>query len=246
MRPTTVFCLLALSVWFTGEILAQEQGQELPIAQSDQDQQDQQVQRGQTGDRGQKGQRGQRGQRGKKGQGGQQGQDRGGNRALNLERLLQRMDRNGDEDISKDELPQRMQARFDAMDINGDGVFDRAEQAVMLERIQEMSRGRKQGLGGPQGAGSPTQRRGENFPQLLEKMDKNSDGELTKDELPERMQQRFETLDTNANGVFDKDEQLAAVERMRQRGEKGGKQKRDGNRQDKQGVKPKRPGGDGG
>ena len=245
MRPTTVFCILALSVWFSGETLAQESdidsGQQYPSRQGEQDQP------GQRGQRGQKRQQGQKSQRRQKGQRGQNRQGQGGDRAANFAQMLERMDRNGDDSISKDEMPKRMQARFESMDKNGDGVLDEAEQSVMLERIRKMRGRQKQGQGpkGQQAAGPEGRRRGANFPQLLEKMDKNADGKLTKDELPERMQRRFESMDTNGNGVFDKDEQAVVIERMQQRGDKGAKRKRGADPKDKQGVKPKRPGDDG-
>ena len=161
--------------------------------------------------------------------------------------MLKRMDRNGDETITKDELPQRLKSRFESMDENGDGILDESEQNAMLERIKKMRGGQKKGQGpnGQQAAGPEGGRRGANFPQLLKKMDKNADGQLTKDEMPERMQQRFESMDTNGNGVFDKDEQVAVIERMQQRGGKGEKRKRGADSKNKQGVKPKRPGKDG-
>ena len=75
---------------------------------------------------------------------------------------------------------------------------------------------------------------------MTKMMDKNDDGKITIDELPDRMQQRFESLDANGNGVFDREEHQAAMERIKQRAERG--PKRSGkNPEDKRGVKPKRP-----
>jgi len=50
--------------------------------------------------------------------------------------------------------------------------------------------------------------------------DKNGDGKLQKDELPERMQQIMERADTNADGALDKAELEAMASRM-QRGPGG-------------------------
>lgn len=47
--------------------------------------------------------------------------------------------------------------------------------------------------------------------------DANHDGTITRDELPERMRERFDEWDTNGDGHLDQAEQEAAVERMRQR-----------------------------
>jgi collagen type III alpha len=47
--------------------------------------------------------------------------------------------------------------------------------------------------------------------------DANGDGRITRDEVPERMRERFDDWDTNGDGHLDKAEQEAVVERMRQR-----------------------------
>ena len=239
MRPITFLCVLALLAWFSGEIMAQP-------PKHDPGQRRAQGERGPQGPQGQRGRNGPPPQRGRRGRG-PNGPGRGGDRGANFRQMLKRMDRNRDGSITKDELPQRMQARFGSMDSNSDGVFDKTEQDAMLERIQKMRRDQNQGDGPPgrQRDRRQGQRNGIDFPQLLKKLDRNRDGTLTKDELPERMQERFDSMDTNGNGLFDEDEQQAVIERMKQRGDKGGKGNRGGNPQDKQGVKPKRPGGDG-
>lgn len=54
--------------------------------------------------------------------------------------------------------------------------------------------------------------RTERAEQRLASYDKDGDGKLTKEELPERMQRRFDAMDTNKDGVIDADEQKAAAE----------------------------------
>jgi len=48
-------------------------------------------------------------------------------------------------------------------------------------------------------------------------MDKNGDGKLTKDEVPERMQRLIERADSNGDGAVDKQELLKAFSRFRAR-----------------------------
>jgi hypothetical protein len=251
MRSATFLGILALSVWFNCEILAQEPDlqseQQYPDTLNEADQPDRVELPGPSGQSNQQGLQRQKRQRGRQEPGGQKGQLRGGDRTANIAQMLKRMDRNGDDVISKDELPKRMQSRFETLDQNGDGALDKSEQAAMLERINELRGGQKKepGPNGQPGAGPETQRRGINLPQLLEKMDKNADGQLTQDELPARMQERFQSMDSDGDGVIGKDEQLAMIERMQMRRDKGGKRKDAADAKGKQGVKPKRPGGDG-
>ena len=62
------------------------------------------------------------------------------------------MDQDGDGKLSQDEVPERMQRRFDFMDANGDGYVDEDEMAAIGERIRQ----RGPGAGRPQGSGDPT------------------------------------------------------------------------------------------
>jgi len=52
---------------------------------------------------------------------------------------------------------------------------------------------RKEGTAGKGSGGGPS----------IEMMDKNSDGKLSRDEVPERMAQRFERVDINGDGFID-------------------------------------------
>ncbi|HWB14557.1 MAG TPA: HlyD family efflux transporter periplasmic adaptor subunit [Pirellulales bacterium] len=59
-----------------------------------------------------------------------------------------------------------------------------------------------------------------NFKQL----DKNGDGKVSIDEMPEEARERFGRMDANGDGFIDQDEQKAIEERMRQRQQQGGQQ----------------------
>jgi hypothetical protein len=69
---------------------------------------------------------------------------------------IDRMDRNGDGKLSKDEVPERMAQRFDRIDTNGDGFIDAEEFGTLMERRQGQG-----GRGGPgSGRGAPGSGRG--------------------------------------------------------------------------------------
>ena len=70
-----------------------------------------------------------------------------------------------------------------------------------------------QGQGGPGGPG------GDDFVERVMGFDENGDGKVTKDEMPERMQERLlKRADTNGDGALDKEE----VEKFAQRRGQGG------------------------
>jgi len=76
--------------------------------------------------------------------------------------------------------------------------------------------------GGPGGQGGPEggQGRGGQGPSI-DRMDKNGDGKLSKDEVPERMAQRFDRVDTNGDGFIDEEEFAILMERRGGQGAPG-------------------------
>ena len=63
--------------------------------------------------------------------------------------------------------------------------------------------------GAPQGGVDPVQR--------LKQFDTEGDGRITREELPDRMEQMVDRFDTNGDGVIGAAELEAFSERMRQR-----------------------------
>lgn len=99
------------------------------------------------------------------------------------------------------------------------------EQYVAFERT----------LGGARGRGGQFQRGqgpgGASMADRMMEMDADGDGRLSKDEVPERMAERFfDFLDEDGDGYITKDEMEAAAERRRQRG--GGRGGRGGGNRD--------------
>jgi collagen type III alpha len=136
---------------------------------------------------------------------------RGGAGAF-MERM-QGMDKNEDGKITKDELPERMQNMFSRLDTDGDGSLDKKELESMATRMR--GRGQPAGPGAGQGGGRPRAGAEGGLMQRFTSMDKDGDGKLSKEEMPERMQAMFDRLDANSDGAVDKEEFGAMAERLR-------------------------------
>lgn len=161
--------------------------------------------------------------------GGDANAGRGGDEAM-VERVMA-LDKNKDGKISADEAGERMAGLMRRADEDKDGVVTRSE----LEAAMRNRRG-GQRPGGERGSGAMIDR-------LLSENDKNKDGKLTADELPERMKRLAERADANNDGAVDK----AELEKVMSRrgvgggeGERGRPGRRGGGRSDR----PERPGGD--
>jgi len=120
--------------------------------------------------------------------------------------MIQRLDKDGDGKLSKDEVPERMAERFDKLDKDGDGF-------ITAEEMQAMQRRGRDGQGGPQGGG------------MIKRLDKDGDGKLSKDEVPEKMAEHFDKLDANGDGVLDEGE-LGKMRGRRGQGGEGGEGRR--------------------
>ncbi len=106
----------------------------------------------------------------------------------------------------------RMMPLLSALDANTDGTISAEEinnSSISLKKLDKNNDGqltedetRPMGRGGRGGfGGSP-----EEFVKRIMESDKNGDGKLSKDELPERMQEMFDNIDTNRDGFLTPDE----------------------------------------
>ena len=71
-----------------------------------------------------------------------------------LKRVIQQFDKNGDGKLQKEELPPRLQERFDELDTNHDGALDEAELKAILPRLMRRMQEEKGTGGGAAGAGA--------------------------------------------------------------------------------------------
>lgn len=113
------------------------------------------------------------------------------------------------------------QAMFKAIDADGDGVvtqdeFMGASLAEVVGKAMQQARMAMYGKGAR--AGREKRKKGD----FLSRLDKDGDGKLSKDELPEKMQQKFDRLDKDGDGFVTAEEMKAA------RGARGKKRKKGG------------------
>lgn len=130
--------------------------------------------------------------------------------------LLKQMDANKDGQIGRDEAQSPLARIFDRVDANADDALDKEElrewRKRMAERIREGG-----DMPGPGRHGEP----GEHRPEpgsVIEKLDENKDGKISRQEVKGRLAEHFEHLDANSDGSID----LAELKKMReQRAESG-------------------------
>ena len=141
--------------------------------------------------------------------------------------LLSALDTNRDNVIDSGELTQAP-AALRALDRNQDGRITPEEMSPRMGRGRSGGEGRggfesRRREGGDPEAPDPADEAVKTYLAF----DKNGDGKLTRDEVPERMQGIFERGDSNHDGVLTADE-LRAMARARQsadtaRGDEGGR-----------------------
>lgn len=118
-----------------------------------------------------------------------------------------RGDANGDGNLTRQEMIAAAEARFARMDANKDGTVTRDErQAARAEKRGE--RGGKHGMRGHGG--------GRFGPMVIERLDTDKDGKLSRAEAAVPMQRMFDMADANKDGFVDKAEADAARAKWQQ------------------------------
>ena len=132
---------------------------------------------------------------------------------------------------------------FQALDADRDGVISAAELANAPAALKSLDRngdgkltaeevrpqmggrgGREGGRGGREGEPGETQPpSADEMVRTLMAFDKNGDGQLTRDELPERMQGLFDRADGDKNGVLTADEIRKSAQATAAPGGRGGR-----------------------
>jgi Ca2+-binding EF-hand superfamily protein len=148
--------------------------------------------------------------------------------------FIKRFDLNEDGYLTRDELPPRVAALFDQADKNGDGKLDRQEVQALLPVLRK--RFGQQANQPARAADSTDVER--QVAQLLQRMDTNKDGMISRDEAKGPLAKNFDLLDTNKDGYLDKDELRRAVTRWRAAQKAAAKQ---GNPDRPGGQRPQQP-----
>ncbi|MGD9633119.1 MAG: EF-hand domain-containing protein [Pirellulales bacterium] len=129
-------------------------------------------------------------------------------------------DKDGDGKLSKSELPRHLAQLLSTADTNGDGALDRAELANVIQGTQPQfggpgfgnGGGAQQGFRGAGGFGAdprPTAN--------LSQFDRNGDGQLSADEMPNNLRGMLRGTDQNGDGKLDSQELQAIQQRVNER-----------------------------
>lgn len=187
--------------------------------------------RGQRDDGGERPERGDRPRRGAGGAEGAGGPGMG--QMLQRLPLMMALDADSDGVISAKEIEGAV-AALKTLDKDGDGKITMQELAP------------QRGAGGPGGdrpgaGGGPAM-----MEQMFASRDKDGDGKLSGDEIPEMLKGRLERIDENGDGAIEKSELAKVAQRMGRGRDQGDRAEGDrpDRRGDGSGVKPRRPGSD--
>ncbi len=152
--------------------------------------------------------------------------------------LMEALDANKDGQLSKEEI-ENATAALKTLDKDKDGKLSQEE--IGWPPMGRGMRGRggpggfgggrgfgppgggpggPRGFGGGRGAGGPG---GFDIAERIMSNDKNNDGKVTKDELPEFMQRMLDRADTNKDGAIDRDEAKAMAENFGRGGPRAGR-----------------------
>lgn len=122
------------------------------------------------------------------------------------EDFIAKFDKNGDKQLVADEAPPFLAKSFEKADRDGNGKLDAGEVRQMLEVLRRFT----PGVGAPKA--------GEFVTQMLQRMDKDKDGKISKSEAEGRLVQGFAQADRNSDGFLDRGELQAMAARIFQFG----------------------------
>lgn len=140
---------------------------------------------------------------------GERGHHRGGDmlRGMMGLKMLQAADANGDKSVTRAEVDALQIEMFAWLDRNGDGVLDLADRSPIEQRMaaihenDEEGGPRKHHRGGHDAFG----------------FDADKDGKVTREEFMSKPSEGFDKLDANSDGVVTPDEIDAALDRGKER-----------------------------
>jgi Ca2+-binding EF-hand superfamily protein len=127
------------------------------------------------------------------------------------ENFIKRFDKNQDGFLSKEESPPGLVKVFERFDTNNDGRLDKSE----IERMAQFFRqhfGNNNKKPNPNPGVNPMVEKV--VDRLLQQMDTNKDGKISKAEAKDKIALFFDQLDTNKDGYLDRDELRKAAARF--------------------------------
>ncbi|HEY2148495.1 MAG TPA: hypothetical protein VGH32_11190, partial [Pirellulales bacterium] len=143
-----------------------------------------------------------------------------GNRPLlDPERIFSRLDTKGKGKITLDDVPEQRRPFLKRVFVEASkgegGSLTKEEFIKAFKSVQAkiaVAGGLPGPIGAPPSAGDASQRL-----KRLMAMSKRSDGKLSKDDLPERLRDRFEKIDANHDGLIDEQELRDWLAKVQQR-----------------------------
>ena len=157
-------------------------------------------------------------------------QPQGPGRGMMRSPAFEALDADHDGIISAPEIANAATA-LKSLDKNGDGKLTEDEVRPQMAGRGDGSRGagRRGGQDGEPGETQPPS--ADDMVKTLMAFDKNGDGQLTRDELPERLQGLFDRADTDHNGILTADEIRKAAQSAAAPAARGGGEGRGGGRE---------------
>jgi Ca2+-binding EF-hand superfamily protein len=122
--------------------------------------------------------------------------------------FIKRFDKNKDGFLTKNELPPALAKVFDKFDTDGDGKLDKKEVEQMLQALRKRF---AQEQAKPASCNPQVDKVVE---RLLQQMDTNRDGKISRAEAKGRIAELFDQLDVNKDGFLDKNELRQAAMRF--------------------------------
>ncbi len=137
-------------------------------------------------------------------------------------------DTDGSGTVSYEEFLAQAKERFMKMDSDNDGQITSAEFKALRagdsgdhQRAQKKGKAGKKPKGARKGGKGKKGKDGPKGERLLQ--DRNGDGAITEDDMPERAKKMFKRIDKDGNGEISTSEKEAFRDRMKKRGGKKGK-----------------------
>ena len=141
-------------------------------------------------------------------QGGGHGQHERGQGGMRGLHMLAAADANGDNTVTRAELEQLQTAEFAFRDRNGDGFLDQADASPMRQRMMALRQERREARQDEDGdrAARREERRGEGRRGQRRGFDTDEDGRVSAAEFTARGAEMFARLDANSDGSVTPDE----------------------------------------